>query len=177
MAKFEKKKENEVKKPVTRREDSEYEKKLVEVRRVAKVVKGGRTMRFSALVVVGNQKGLVGIGIGKAAEVPEAIEKATASAKKSLVAVPIDGTTIPHNVIGKFGTSQVIMHPAAEGSGVIAGGSARAVLELSGIKDISAKIHGSNNKINCVKATMAGLKLLRTREQVAAIRGKSVTEI
>ncbi len=176
MAKKEINKEN-VKKPVTRREDSEFDKKLVEVRRVAKVVKGGRTLRFSALVVVGNRKGLVGVGIGKSAEVPEAIEKATASAKKHLISVPIVGTTIPHNVVGKYSSTSVLMLPASEGTGVIAGGSARAVVELAGIRDITTKTHGSNNKINCVKATLEGLKALRTREQVAALRGKAPEEI
>ena len=172
--KFDKKK---AEKPTTRREDSEFDKKLVEVRRVAKVVKGGRTMRFSALVVVGNKNGLVGVGNGKANEVPEAIEKATAAAKKNLVSVPIVGTTIPHNIIGKFSSSTVQMFPAPEGTGVIAGGSARAVVELAGIKDIVTKSHGSNNKINGVKATLEGLKLLRTKEEVAALRGKSVEEL
>ena len=171
--KFDKKKAKE---PVTRREDSEFDKKLVEVRRVAKTVKGGRTMRFSALVVVGNKKGSVGIGLGKAGEVPEAIEKATAEAKKNLISVPIVGTTIPHDITGKFSTSSVLLLPAPEGTGVIAGGSARAVVELAGIKDIVTKLHGSNNKINCVKATMEGLKALRTVEQVAALRGKNVED-
>ena len=170
------KKERESKRPVTRREDSEFDKKLVEVRRVAKVVKGGRTLRFSALVVVGNKKGSVGVGSGKATEVPEAIEKATAEAKKNLISVPIVGTTIPHNVIGKFSSSTVQMFPAPQGTGVIAGGSARAVVELAGIKDIVTKAHGSNNKINCVKATIEGLKALRTVEQVAALRGKNVED-
>lgn len=173
--KFDKKKAPE--KPVTRREDSEFDKKLVEVRRVAKVVKGGRTMRFSALVVVGNRNGLVGVGTGKANEVPEAIEKATAAAKRNLISVPIVGTTIPHNIIGKFGASSVLMFPAPQGTGVIAGGSARAVVELAGIKDIVTKSHGSNNKINGVKATIEGLKLLRTKEEVAALRGKTVEEL
>jgi len=172
--KFDKKK---AEKPATRREDSEFDKKLVEVRRVAKVVKGGRTLRFSALVVVGNKNGLVGVGNGKANEVPEAIEKATAAAKKNLVSVPIVGTTIPHNIIGKFGSSTVHLFPAPEGTGVIAGGSARAVVELAGIKDIVTKSHGSNNKINGVKATIEGLKLLRTKEEVAALRGKTVEEL
>ena len=170
------KKERGPKKPETRREDSEFDKKLVEVRRVAKTVKGGRTMRFSALVVVGNKKGSVGIGMGKAGEVPEAIEKATAEAKKNLISVPIVGTTIPHNIVGKFSTSSVLLLPAPEGTGVIAGGSARAVVELAGIKDIVTKLHGSNNKINCVKATIEGLKALRTVEQVAALRGKNVED-
>ena len=172
--KFDKKKAD---KPATRREDSEFDKKLVEVRRVAKVVKGGRTLRFSALVVVGNKNGLVGVGIGKANEVPEAIEKATATAKKNLISVPVVGTTIPHNVVGRFSSSSVNMFPAPAGTGVIAGGSARAVVELAGIKDIVTKAHGSNNKINGVKATIEGLKMLRTKEEVAALRGKSVEEI
>ena len=159
------------------REASEYDQKLVEVRRVAKVVAGGRTMRFSALVVVGNKKGLVGMGTGKAAEVPDAIEKAAAMAKKNLISVPMVGTTIPHDVVGKFSSSSVIMLPAKEGAGVIAGGSARAVLELAGVRDITAKAHGSTNKINCVRATIEGLKMLRTREQIAALRGKSAEEI
>ena len=163
--------------PETRREDSEFDKKLVEVRRVAKVVKGGRTMRFSALVVVGNKNGLVGLGIGKSGEVSEAVEKATANAKKNLISVPIVGTTIPHEIIGKFGASSVHMFPAPQGTGVIAGGSARAVVELAGIKDIVTKAHGSNNKINGVRATIEGLKLLRTREEVAALRGKAPEEI
>lgn len=164
-------------KPETRREDAEFDKKLVEVRRVTKVVKGGRTMRFSALVVAGNRNGLVGIGVGKANEVPEAVEKATAAAKKNLISVPIVGTTIPHDVIGRFGSSSVQMFSAPQGTGVIAGGSARAVIELAGIKDIVTKSHGSNNKINGVRATVEGLKLLRTKEEIAALRGKSVEEI
>ena len=172
--KFDKKKQEKI---TSRREDSEFDKKLVDVRRVAKVVKGGRTLRFSALVVVGNKNGLVGVGNGKANEVPEAIEKATASAKRHLISVPIVGTTIPHNIVGKFGSSNVHMFPAPEGTGVIAGGSARAVVELAGIKDIVTKAHGSNNKINGVKATIEGLKLLRTKEEVAALRGKNVDEI
>lgn len=163
--------------PVSRREDSEFDKKLVEVRRVTKVVKGGKTMRFSALVVVGNKKGLVGVGTGKANEVPEAVEKASANAKRNLISVPIVGTSIPHKVIGRFSASRVLMFPAPEGRGVIAGGSARAVVELAGIKDIVTKAHGSNNKINGVKATIDGLKQLRTREEIAALRGKSPEEI
>ena len=172
--KFDRKKAD---RPTTRREESEFDKKLVEVRRVAKVVKGGRTLRFSALVVVGNKNGLVGVGNGKANEVPEAIEKATAAAKKNLISVPIVGTTIPHEIIGKFSSSSVHMFPAPQGTGVIAGGSARAVVELAGIKDIVTKAHGSNNKINGVKATIEGLKMLRTREEIAALRGKSVEEL
>ena len=172
--KFDKKKQEKI---APKKEEGDFDKKLVEVRRVAKVVKGGRTLRFSALVVVGNKNGLVGVGIGKANEVPEAVEKATAAAKKNLISVPIVGTTIPHNVIGRFGASNVYMFPAPQGTGVIAGGSARAVVELAGIKDIVTKAHGSNNKINGVKATLEGLKLLRTREEVAALRGKSPEEI
>lgn len=172
--KFDKKKQEKI---APKKEEGDFDKKLVEVRRVAKVVKGGRTLRFSALVVVGNKNGLVGVGIGKANEVPEAVEKATAAAKKNLISVPIVGTTIPHNVIGRFGASNVHMFPAPQGTGVIAGGSARAVVELAGIKDIVTKAHGSNNKINGVKATLEGLKLLRTREEVAALRGKSPEEI
>lgn len=160
-----------------RKEDSEFDKKLVEVRRVTKVVKGGKTMRFSALVVVGNKNGLVGVGIGKSNEVPEAVEKASAAAKKNLISVPIVGTTIPHDVIGKFSSSSVHMFSAPKGTGVIAGGSARAVIELAGIKDIVTKSHGSNNKINGVKATIEGLKALRTREEIAILRGKNVEEI
>ena len=155
----------------------DLQEKLVEVNRVAKVVKGGRTMRFSALVVVGNKNGLVGIGIGKANEVPEAIEKAQAQAKRNLISVPIVGTTIPHEVIGKFSSSSVHMFPAPEGTGVIAGGSARAVVELAGVKDIVTKAHGSNNKINGVKATIEGLKMLRTKEEVAALRGKAPEDL
>lgn len=159
------------------REESEFDKKLVCVRRVTKVVKGGRTLRFSALVVVGDGKNRVGIGIGKAAEVPAAIDKATGEAKKNMQYIRIVDGTIPHEVIGKFGSSKILMLPAKPGTGVIAGGSARAVLELAGIKDIVTKIHGSTNKINAVKATMNGLIALRTREEIAARRGKKPEEI
>ncbi len=159
------------------REESEFDKKLVCVRRVTKVVKGGRTLRFSALVVVGDGKNRVGIGIGKAAEVPAAIDKATGEAKKNMQYIRIVDGTIPHEVIGKFGSSKILMLPAKPGTGVIAGGSARAVLELAGIKDIVTKIHGSTNKINAVKATMNGLVALRTREEIAARRGKKPEEI
>lgn len=159
------------------REDSEFDKVLVSVRRVTKVVKGGRTMRFSALVVVGDRKGRVGIGTGKAKEVPSAIDKATMQAKTNLINVNIINGTIPHDTIGKYGTSKVLMLPAKEGTGIIAGGSARAVIELAGIKDIVTKIHGSTNKINCVRATLKGLKSLRTREEVAKARGKVPEEI
>ncbi len=160
-----------------KREDSEFDKTLVSVRRVTKVVKGGRTMRFSALVVIGDHKGTVGIGTGRAKEVPAAIDKATLQAKQNLKKINIVNGTIPHDVVGKYGTSKVLMLPAKQGSGVIAGGSARAVLELAGIKDIVTKIHGSTNKINCVRATLKGLQSLRTKEEVALARGKSVGEI
>lgn len=159
------------------KEDDGLIKKLVAVNRVTKVVKGGRTMRFSALVVVGDGKGMVGIGMAKAAEVPQAIEKANLRAKKAMVKVALVDTTIPHEVIGKFGRGKVLMLPAQPGTGVIAGGPVRNVLEAVGIKDIRTKSYGSNNPINCVKATFDGLVQLRTREQVAALRGKSVEEI
>lgn len=158
-------------------EAPEFNKKLVAVNRVTKVVKGGRTMRFSALVVIGDEKGRVGAGMGKAAEIPEAIEKATQAAKRSLITVPFVGTTIPHSATGKFGRGSVLLMPAVEGTGVIAGGPVRAVLEVAGIKDIRTKSLGSSNPINCVRATIEGLKQLRTIESVADSRGKSVEEI
>lgn len=153
------------------------EKKLVNVNRVTKVVKGGRTMRFSALVVCGDKQGKVGIGTGKASEVPQAIEKATMDAKKRMVKISTVGTTIPHEVVGKFGTSTVILMPAKEGTGVIAGGSVRPVIELLGVKDVTCKIHGSRSKINCARATLNGLLQLKSIEEVAALRGKTVEEI
>ncbi len=152
-------------------------KKLIAVNRVTKVVKGGRNMRFSALVVVGDGAGKIGCAMGKANEVPEAIDKATARAKKNMFACSLLGTSIPHEVIGKFGRGSVLMMPAAEGTGVIAGGPVRAVMEAVGIKNIRTKSHGTNNPINCVKAAIEGLKELRTAEQIAEIRGKSVEEI
>ena len=158
-------------------QESEFKDRLVAVNRVSKTVKGGRNMRFSALVVVGDEKGRVGAGMGKAAEIPEAIRKATEDAKKHLVTVPMDGTTIPHNTTGYFSTSKVVLLPAPEGTGVIAGGPARAVLEMVGIKDIRTKSYGSNNPANCVKATMDGLTQLRTVEEIAKLRGKTVEEI
>ena len=159
------------------REESEFKEKLVAVNRVSKTVKGGRNMRFSALVVIGDEKGRVGYGMGKAVEIPEAIRKAVEDAKKHLVTVPIVGTTIPHEVIGKYGTGKVVLMPAPEGSGVIAGGPARAVIEQAGIKDIVTKSYGTNNPINVVKATGEGLSRLKTIEEVARLRGKSVEEL
>ena len=156
---------------------SEFKEKLVAVNRVSKTVKGGRNMRFSALVVVGDENGRVGAGMGKAAEIPEAIRKAVEAAKKNLITVPLSGTSIPHAVNGYFGTSKVVLLPAPEGTGVIAGGAARAVLELSGIKNIRTKSFGTNNKINTVKATIKGLSELRSPEMVAKLRGKTVEEI
>ena len=163
--------------PRFEREPSEYMEKLVALNRVSKTVKGGRVMKFSALMVVGDGKGKVGYGLGKAAEVPEAIRKGLEAAKKNMVTVTLSGTTIPHETIGEFGAGRVLMKPAAPGTGVIAGGAVRAVVEAAGIKDIRTKSYGSNNPINCVKATFDGLVQLRTREQVAALRGKSVEEI
>ena len=155
-----------------REEDNRYLEKLVAVNRVSKTVKGGRNMRFSALMVVGDTEnpGTVGCGMGKAVEIPEAIRKGLEEAKKSMI-------TIPHEVVGVFGTGRVKMLPAPEGTGVIAGGPVRAVLEAAGIKDIVTKSIGSNNKINMVRATLAGLSQLRSAEQVAALRGKSVEEL
>ena len=156
---------------------SEFKEKLVAVNRVTKVVKGGRNFRFSALVVVGDEKGRVGAGMGKAAEISEAIRKGVEDAKKHLITVPLVNTTIPHDSTGYFGTGKVILLPAPEGTGVIAGGAARAVLELAGVKDIRTKSYGTNNKINTVKATMEGLRRLRSAEQAAKLRGKTVEEI
>lgn len=155
----------------------DLKERLVSINRVSKVVKGGRNFRFSALVVVGDGEGHVGIGMGKAAEIPEAIRKGTEDAKRHLILVPIIGTTIPHQTIGKFGKSNVILLPAEEGTGVIAGGPARAVLEMAGVKDIRTKSHGSNNPANFVKATINGLQQLRTAEEIAKLRGKTVAEI
>ena len=155
----------------------EIKEKVVAINRVAKVVKGGRTFRFSAVVVVGDQAGHVGVGNGKAAEVPDAIKKAIEEAKKNLIEVPIVGTTIPHEYIGKFGSASVMLKPAAEGTGVIAGGSVRPVLELAGYKDIRTKVLGTNNPRNVVYATLEGLKNMQTLEQVAKKRGKKVEDI
>ncbi len=159
------------------KEPSEFKERLVSINRVAKVVKGGKNFRFTALMVVGNEKGKVGVGLGKAAEIPEAVRKGVEDAKRHMIEVPIVGTSIPHAVEGKFGKGHVRMLPAEEGAGVIAGGPARAVLEMAGIRDIRTKSYGSNNPSNCVKATIEGLSQLRTAEQIAKARGKSVEEI
>ena len=156
----------------------ELEDKVVAIKRVSKTVKGGRTMRFSALVVVGDKNGHVGAGLGKAAEVPEAIRKGKEAAAKNLVAVPFEeNNSIPHDFLGKFGSANVLLKKAPEGTGIIAGGPARSVLELAGYKNIRTKSLGSNNKTNVVLATLAGLCALKTPEEVAKLRGKSVEEI
>lgn len=152
-------------------------KKTISINRVTKVVKGGKNMRFAAFVVVGDGAGKVGCALGKSTEVPEAIDKATARAKKNMAPISLLETSIPHEVIGKFGSASVLMKPAAEGTGVIAGGPVRSVMEAVGITNIRTKSHGTNNPINVVKAAIAGLNSLRTAEEVAAIRGKSVEEI
>ncbi len=159
------------------REAEEFEKRMIDVRSVQKTVQGGRILSFSALCVIGDKKGRVGIGVGKARETVNAIEKGFNNAKKNLITVKMDGTTIPHAITMKYGSSLVSLLPAKEGTGVIAGGAARPVLELAGIKDITSKNHGSNNKINTVRATFEALKALRTKEDVASLRGKTVEEL
>ena len=169
-------KNNRRERPV-KKEDDGFKKVLVWVRRVTKVVKGGRTMAFSALVVIGDNNGSVGMGIAKAGEVPNAIDKATVIAKKNLKKVAIVEGSIPHEIIGKYGSTNILMLPAEEGHGIIAGGAARAVLEVAGVKNIVTKIHGSTNRINVVRATLNGLLSLKTREEIAARRGKKPEEI
>ncbi len=159
------------------REPSEFIEKLVFLNRVSKTVKGGRIFKFAALMVVGDEKGRVGFGLGKASEVPEAIRKGIEDAKKNMVTISLSGTTIPHEVLGAFGAGRVIMKPAAPGTGVIAGGPVRAVMEAAGIRDIRTKCLRSNNPQNVVAATFQGLRSLRTPEEVAKLRGKSVSEI
>ncbi len=168
MARFEDKK---------REQQDEYIENVVAINRVSKTVKGGRVMKFSALIVVGDGKGSVGFGMGKSNEVPDAIRKGIEDAKKHMIKISLKGTTIPHEVIGKFGAGEVLMKPAAPGTGVIAGGAVRAVVEAAGIKDIRTKALRSNNPCNVVSATMAGLSQLRTAEEAAAIRGKTAKEI
>ena len=157
--------------------ENEYLERVVHLNRVSKTVKGGRIMKFSVLVVVGDGKGKVGFGMGKSGEVPDAIRKGIEDAKKNMVQVPLKGTTIPHEIVGKFGAGEVLMRPAAPGTGVISGGPVRAVIEVAGIKDIRTKSLRSNNPCNVVRATIAGLTGCTTAEEVAAKRGKSVKEI
>ena len=160
-----------------REQVSEFKEKLVYINRVAKVVKGGKNFRFTTLMVIGDEKGREGCGMGKAVEIPEAVRKGIEDAKKQMITVAMDGTTIPHQVTGVFGTGRVLLMPAPEGTGVIAGGPVRAVIEACGIKNIRTKSIGSNNAVNVVKATLEGLKQLQSAEEVAKLRGKTVEEL
>ena len=166
-----------MKKDLMPTEEKEFEERVVVVNRVTKVVKGGRRFRFAALVVIGDHKGRVGYGTGKAQEVPEAIKKAVEDAKKNVIYVPIVKTTIPHSITGSAGAGQVFLKPAPAGAGIIAGGPVRNVVELAGIQDIFSKSQGSSTPINIIRATFEGLKNLRTAEQIAELRGKEVSEI
>ena len=159
------------------REQSEWEEKIIQVRRVTKVVKGGKKLSFRAVVVVGNHKGQVGIGVGKAAEVIGAIQKGVVDAKKSLISVPLVGTTIPHKIIGKQGSSRIMLLPAAKGTGIIAGGAARSILELAGVGDVMSKALGSRSPLNVARATIDGLFRLRTFEEAARLRGISIRQL
>ena len=176
---MEEKKERPARRDNRRRqqEDDGLIKKLIQVNRVTKTVKGGRNMRFAALVVVGDVKGSIGYGMGKSKEVPEAIEKANAQAKKNMKKVALAGTSIPHSVLGVYGRGSVLMMPASEGTGVIAGGPVRAVMEAAGVKDVRTKSHGTSNPINCVQAAIQGLIDLKSHEEIAAARGKTVEEV
>ena len=158
--------------------NKEFEELVVEVKSVTKVTKGGRNRRFSAIVVIGDRKGKVGLGTGKASEVPDAIKKAIQAANKNLITVPlVEGRTIPHEVVGRSGAARVMLKPAKEGRGIIAGGAARAVLELAGVKDIVAKSLGSNTQVNVAKATLGALTMQRTKEHIAELRSKKVEEL
>jgi small subunit ribosomal protein S5 len=159
------------------KEQSEWEEKIIQVRRVTKVVKGGKKLSFRAVVAVGNAKGQVGIGVGKASEVVSAIQKGVVDAKKSLINVPLVGSTIPHQIIGKTGSSRILLRPAAKGTGVIAGGAARAILELAGVGDVLSKSLGARSPLNVARATVDGLKNLRTFEEAARLRGVSIRQL
>jgi small subunit ribosomal protein S5 len=161
----------------TERPEKEFEERVVKINRVTKVVKGGRRMKFSALVVVGDKKGRIGFATGKAKEVPDAIKKATEKATKNVIRVSLVDTTLPHGIVGRYGAAEVVLRPAADGTGVIAGGPVRAVLELAGVNNVLSKCIGSRTPINLVRATVEGLKSMKTIEQVAKIRGKKPNEI